>query len=108
METKEAVQKALMQYLRTKQGLDLDKMEVEVGPLEFSAGKAEADVSFRVKGSPQQGMSMHYTLRRSGGPNGDTWAVDRGRSSSGHPPPSPGAGGGTSPSALPPGRPATQ
>jgi hypothetical protein len=80
-------------------------MEVEVGRLEFSASNAEADVSFRVKGSPQQSMSMRYTLHRSG----DGWAVDKGRSSSpGHPAAPPGAGAGTSPSALPPGHPATQ
>ena len=92
-----------MQYLRTKQGLDVDKMEVEVTRLEFSQGNAEAEVSFRVKGSPAQGMAMHYTLRRSG----DGWAVDKGRSSSpGHPSASPGAA--TSPGALPPGHPATR
>ena len=87
---KAEVRKAVLQYLTTRQNLNLDKMDVEVSNVVLKDNAAEADVAFRVKGSPQQAMSMHYTLHRSG----EGWAVDKGASSSGHP--ATGASGGAS------------
>lgn len=70
-----------MKYLSTKQGLALDKMDVQVAKVQITGDKADADVSFRVKGSVTQGMDMRYSLHR--GPEG--WVVDRSSSISGHP-----------------------
>ncbi len=76
-DSKEAVQQSLMQYWSTRRDLAMDKMDVEVSQVIFSGDAAEAEVSFRAKGSQGPAMRMRYTLRRSG--NG--WKVDKGRSS---------------------------
>jgi len=87
-EPKEAVRKALLQYLAARQNLSLDKMDVEVSKVNFTGDAADAEVSFKVKGTTQ-GMSMKYTLHRTG----DTWTVDKASSTAPNHP-SPGTGGG--------------
>ena len=99
--SEDAIRRALMQYLGTKQGLALDKMDVQIAKVQITGDKADADVSFRVKGSVSQGMDMRYSLHR--GPEG--WVVDRSDSVSGHPTTSGGPKMGTPSGELPPGHP---
>ena len=88
---KEAVRKALLQYLAARQNLSLDKMDIEVTKVNFTGDAADAEVAFKVKGT-SQGMTMKYTLHRTG----ETWAVDKaGSTAPNHPSPGTGA-------ALPP------
>jgi hypothetical protein len=95
IETKEAVQEAVMKRLATVSGLNVAGMDVEVANLSFQGKQAEADVVFRAKGSAETMLKMKYKLER----EGDQWVV---KSSSG------GMGGGAgsvAPSGLPPGHP---
>lgn len=87
-EPKEAVRKAVLQYLAARQNLSLDKMDIDVSNVNVTGNTADAEVSFKVKGT-SQGMSMRYTLTRAG----DTWTVDKGSSTAPNHP-SPGEGGG--------------
>ncbi len=89
VESKEAVQEALRQYWKTRQDLALDKMDIEVSQVKFSEGAAEAEVSFRAKGSSGPPMKMRYTLRRSA----EGWKVDKGASSGVATPPATGGAG---------------
>ncbi len=91
IETKEAVQEAVMKRLSTVSGLNVAGMDVEVSNLSFQGKQAEADVVFRAKGSAETMLKMKYKLER----EGDQWVV---KSSSG------GMGGGTA-TPLPPGHP---
>ncbi len=84
-DSKEAVRKALLQYLAARQNLSLDKMDVDVSKVNVTGDAADAEVTFKIKGT-NQGMSMHYTLHQSG----DTWTVDKGSSTAPNHP-SPGA-----------------
>jgi hypothetical protein len=92
IETKEAVQEAVMKRLSTVSGLNVAGMDVEVSNLSFQGKQAEADVVFRAKGSAETMLKMKYKLER----EGDQWVV---KSSSG------GMGGGAAQSPLPPGHP---
>jgi len=58
-----------------------------VSKVNVTGNTADAEVSFKVKGT-SQGMSMRYTLTRAG----DTWTVDKGSSTAPNHP-SPGEGG---------------
>ena len=98
LNTKEAVQKAVVEHLSSRKGLDLDmsSMELDIGEMSFRAEDAEATVSFRPKGSQASAMTMKYSLVR----DGAGWKVK---------PKAPGApGGGGNPHgvAMPP--PATE
>ncbi len=87
---KEAVRKAVLQYLAARQNLSMDKMDIDVSNVNVTGDTADAEVSFKVKGT-SQGMSMRYTLRRAG----DTWSVDKGSSTApNHPSPGEGASPG--------------
>ena len=94
-ESKEAVQQALMQYWNTRQGLAVDKMDIEILQIKFSGDTAQAEVSFHAKGSQAPSMNMSYTLRR----RGDRWRVNQ-RTSGGFNPHVMGGSGN-----LPPGHP---
>ena len=84
---KEAVRKALLQYLAARQNLSMDKMDIDVSKVTVTGNTADAEVSFKVKGT-SQGMSMHYTLHRTG----EAWTVDKGSSTApNHPSPGTGA-----------------
>jgi hypothetical protein len=80
-DSKAEVRKAVLSYLTTRGNLNLDKMDVEVSNVVLKDNAAEADVTFKVKGTPQQAMSMHYTLHKGNA----GWEVDKGASSSNHP-----------------------
>lgn len=71
IETKEAVQTAVMKRLTTVSGLNVDGMDVEIGSLSFKGNEAEAEVIFRAKGSAESMLKMTYKLERSG----DEWVV---------------------------------
>ncbi len=79
--SEDAIRKALMQYLGTKQGLALDKMDLHIDKVQMQGDRADADVTFNVKGAPTQSMSMRYTLHRAS----EGWVVDRSDTVTGHP-----------------------
>ena len=97
---KAAVQKALTEYLAAKAGLSLDSMEMDVTSVTFRGNEADAQVTFRAKGSSDASnlMQMRYVLEQKDG----KWTV-KGRSGmSDHG--GPGAGSTGTP-AMPPGHP---
>ena len=111
IENEEAVKRGVMDYLSTRQGLNLSSMTVSVQSLVYRQNEVDATVVFTPKGSDAaQPMTLHYVLER----KGDRWVV-KPRATSGNPhggmganphgemtmPPA-GGGAGT----LPPGHPA--
>ena len=97
---REAVRKGLMEHLSKNAGLDMSAVDLEIKDLRFEGNEAKAEVAFKPKSTPDQGMSMNYTLER----RGQDWVV-KGRAS-GHG----GAAGGMAPqqpsaNPLPPGHP---
>lgn len=74
------VRQAVMDHLRDNVALDLNQMEVAVSNVKFSGSQATANVAFKPKSAPDQGMSMSYTLER----RGEKWAVSGKGSGSGH------------------------
>jgi hypothetical protein len=111
---KDAVRQGVIDYLNKRSpqtGLDMKLMNVDVTSVQFQNNEARALVSFVPKDSPGGGMSMNYTLERSG----NHWVV-KGRAESGMSPhgaqgmpPSTGSmqpiPPGQQPQALPPGHP---
>ncbi len=97
-ESKEAVREGIIDHLNKNSGLDVKSMDVVVDNVRFEGSRATARVSFKPKTSPDAGMSMNYTLERSG----PKWVVQK-AASGGHgnmaPPPA------ADPGALPPGHP---
>ncbi|MEZ5352767.1 MAG: hypothetical protein R2762_09045 [Bryobacteraceae bacterium] len=99
---KEAIRQGVVDHLGARKGLDLDMsaMEVDVASVTFRGNEADADVSFRARGSQQSMMQMKYTLER----DGSRWKVKAKKDSgAGH-----GAGaanphGGAMPGAAPQG-----
>lgn len=89
IQTKEAVQTALVEHLNKVSGLNMAQMKMEVGSVSFRENEADASVSFVPNGmDPSQGMQMVYTLVK----KGDTWAVKSkrgGMHDNAAPPPSP-------------------
>jgi hypothetical protein len=79
-QNEEAVRSGIIEHLSKNSGLDLNSMDVDVTSVSFNASEAKATVAFRPKGSPDQGMSMNYTLERRGG----NWVV-KGRAGGGTP-----------------------
>src|SRR5207247_7263400 len=77
-----AVRKAIMDHLSSRPGLDFSKMDVEVTKVSVNGDRAEADVSFKVKGGggPGGSMDMHYSLTRAG----DAWKVDTSATAGAH------------------------
>jgi hypothetical protein len=100
IQTKEALQAAIIDYLNERQsktGLDVSKMDVNVTGMTFAADTARATVQFTLK-TGEGGMQMGYLLDR----KGNKWVV-RGIDSSSAPAvlePQQGAPNGTPP--LPP------
>ncbi len=101
VQTKEAVEKGVLEYLQNRSGLDVKAMDVSVANVSFRDKEADATVSFKAKGSTDASntMQMQYVLEQQGG----KWVV-KGRSggAGGH-----GGGGMEAPAggALPPGHP---
>ena len=72
IQTKEAVQAALVDHLNKVSGLNMSQMKMDVGSVSFRENEADAAVTFVPNGmDAAQGMQMVYTLER----KGDTWAV---------------------------------
>lgn len=114
-QNREAVQQAIAEHVTKNAGIDMSQISLELKDVKFEGNQAIASVSFRPKNAPSQGMSMSYTLERSG----DKWVIkgrgaghgNAGGSSAGSsmqmPPghPSAGGSGGSSGNTLPPGHP---
>ncbi len=72
MQTKEAVERGVTEYLATRSNLNVTSMNVAVTSVAFRQNEAEAVVTFRAKGAnPGPGMDIRYTLERSG----NKWVV---------------------------------
>jgi hypothetical protein len=73
IKSKEKVQEAILNRLKTKSGLDLETMDVTTTAVSFDKNMAYATVSFHPKGDSRlnSGMAMTYTLENRGG----KWAV---------------------------------
>ena len=95
IQTTDAVQRGIMNYLATKAGLSASSMDVSVTSVSFRDNEADATVHFQAKGSSGEGsgISMKYILER----KGNEWVV-KGRqgTSSGNP-----HGGMGAPGAMP-------
>ncbi len=67
-----AVKQGVMDYLSTRQGLNMASMNVAVQSMVFRQNEVDATVVFSPKGSgPAQPMSLRYTLER----QGERWVV---------------------------------
>ncbi|MCL5742643.1 MAG: hypothetical protein M1541_01760 [Acidobacteria bacterium] len=123
MENKDAVRKAILDYLSGRTNLNVNSMNVDVTSVSFRKNEADAVVSFSPKSGPTagQGMSMRYTLEAKDGrwvvknradsgsnPHGGTGAMGGGMGQNPHGgsmmPPS--GMGGSGAGTLPPGHPA--
>lgn len=96
LQTKAAVQAAIEQRVQQRANVVFDTMTIEVEDVKFDGDRAEAQVKFRSKQSPQTAVGVHYVLRRAG----DHWEVESSSATGGmggspH-------GAGTAPSPAPP------
>jgi hypothetical protein len=101
----DAVRQGVMDYLSTRQGLNVSSMNVSVTSLVFRQDDVDATVVFTPKGSTAgtTPMSLHYTLEK----KGDRWVV-KPHSTSGQNPHGGGMGmppASGNPGAMPPGHP---
>jgi hypothetical protein len=118
-ENNEAIRQGVMEHLKKGAALDLNALDVEVKDVKYQGNEATAQVGFKPKNAPEQGMTMSYTLER----RGSEWIVKgrgaghgdkggmmgggmgaggaQGEMPPGHPP----AGGGAKGGDLPPGHP---
>jgi hypothetical protein len=72
MQNEDAVKRGVMDYLSTRQGLNISSMDVSVASMVFRENEVDATVTFSPKGSTAaQPMSIHYVLER----KGDRWVV---------------------------------
>ena len=110
IQNEDAVKQGVMDYLSTRQGLNIASMNVSITSMVFRQDVADVMVTFSPKGTgPGQPMSIPYTLEK----KGDRWVVRPRAGQSPHA----GAGsnphgggmgmpdGGTPGGALPPGHP---
>jgi len=108
IQNKEAVRQAVVDYLASRKGLNVNSMNVDVTSVSFQQDQADVTVSFSPKGqaAPGQNMSMRYSLER----QGSHWVVKNRADSGGNPhgtgamPAEPGsaAEGGSMPPGHPP------
>lgn len=100
LQTREAVERGVRKSLSQRSGLNMSAMNVSVTSVTFHDNKADAVVSFTLKGGNlSSGLVMRYTLE----PKNGEWAIV-GRSQadmSQHMGSTPGAGHGGSPGANP-------
>jgi len=102
IKNKEAVKKAVMEYLSKRSDLALASMDIDVTAVSFKDKEAEAVVSFKPKGmDANAGMQMVYVMEQKGSEWGNVRAKNAG-SAGAH-------GGGAMPESqpLPPGHPPT-
>lgn len=70
-QNKDAIKQAVVEHLNKGSGLDMALMDIEVGSVSYTGNQAKATVTFRPKSSPEQAMSMNYTLEA----KGNKWIV---------------------------------
>ncbi len=110
-QSNKAVEDGVLEYLKTRKGLDINSMDVKVNSVTFRGNEADVQVAFTAKGASQssQPMQMKYVLEQKDG----KWSV-KGRSGNNEhtntqppagamPPSHPPTEGG----AMPPGHPPT-
>jgi hypothetical protein len=66
IDTKEAVRQGVIDYLATRQNLNVSSMNLEVTSVIFKENEADAVVAFAPKGSGGAPVSIPYTLERKG------------------------------------------
>jgi hypothetical protein len=93
------VQEAIAEHLTSRPGIDASRMTVEVETVVVDGDRAEAEVTFRSRDTPDSRMNYHYELSRADG----KWKVESGRPSAAQSPhPGGEEGGGTLPEGHPP------
>ena len=96
VESKDAVRQGVLDYLATK-GMTAAAMDINVATVKFNGDKADATVSFGVKGSGAAQMTIQYHLEL----KDSKWAVvgkqDAGQHGGGQMPPGGIAPGGANP-----------
>ena len=70
-QNKDAIKQAVVEHLNKGSGLDMSLMDIDVGAVTYNDNQAKATVTFRPKSSPEQTMSMQYTLEA----KGNKWSV---------------------------------
>ncbi|MFN7934841.1 MAG: hypothetical protein U0R19_16045 [Bryobacteraceae bacterium] len=98
------MQKALVDYLAGRSGISVESMDIEVTSVTFRGNEADAQVTFKAKGSTDASnlMQMKYVLEQKDG----KWTVKGRSGASEHGGPSGGSGSQAMP-AMPPGHPPT-
>jgi hypothetical protein len=72
IQNEDAVKRGVMDYLATRQGLNVASMDVSIASTVFRANEVDATVIFSPKGSgAAQPMTIHYLLEK----KGDRWVV---------------------------------
>jgi hypothetical protein len=72
MQNEDAVKRGVMDYLSTRQGLNIASMNVTVASMIFRENQVDATVSFSAKETgAAQPMVIHYLLEK----KGDRWVV---------------------------------
>ncbi len=71
-QSKAAIQEAIEKHLQKQSNVLLNNMSVEVGDVKYEGDRANADVKFRSKQSPDLAVPRQYVLRRVG----DQWQVE--------------------------------
>jgi hypothetical protein len=72
VQSKAAIQEAIERHLQRQSTVLLSNMTVEVQEVRFEGDRANADVTFRSKQSPDVVVGRQYVLRRVGG----QWQVE--------------------------------
>jgi hypothetical protein len=72
IQSEDAVKRGVLDYLSTRQGLNVNSMNVTVASMVFRENEVDATVTFAPKdSSAAQPMSIRYTLQK----KGDRWVV---------------------------------
>ena len=72
VQSKAAIQEAIERHLQKQSNVLLNNMSVEVQDVSYEGDRANADVKFRSKQSPDIAVARKYVLRRVGG----EWQVE--------------------------------
>jgi len=72
LQSKAAIQAAIEQRVQQRSNVVFNTMTIEVEDVKFNGDRAEAQVKFRSKQSPETAVGVHYVLRRAG----DHWEVE--------------------------------
>ena len=70
-QNKDSIKQAVVEHLSKGSGLDMNLMDIDVGTVTYNENQAKATVTFRPKSSPEQAMTMNYTLEA----KGNKWVV---------------------------------